>query len=365
MRPSSAETSEPAWVKRKMLSMKSSTSCPSSSRKYSAAVTPVRATRRREPGRLRHLPEDERGLLDDARLLHLVVEVVALAGALPYAGEHRDAAVLLGDVVDELLDEHGLAHAGAAEEAGLAAPGVGLEQIHHLDAGLEHLDLGGLLVEGGRGAVDRVGLAVLLIGPILSTGSPMMLMMRPSVSLPTGIEIGGPVSCDRHAAHEAVGRGHGDRAHLALAEVLGDLEHELRGVREDVGAPRPRRPRGRCRSAGSLPGSNSTSTTGPITWTILPGFMCSCSLRLASTDWRSASAPPTMSRSSLVMRSWRALLYWIVRTLIISLAFLVAASIAVIRAPYSPATDSIRARYTWVVTWRGSSEARIASGLGS
>ena len=65
------------------------------------------------------------------------------------------------------------------------------------------------------------------------------------------------------------------------------------------------------------------------------------------------------------MRSWRALLYWIVSTLIISLAFLVAASIAVMRAPYSPATDSIRARYTWVVTWRGSSAARIASGLGS
>jgi len=33
-----------------MLSMKSSTSCPSSSRKYSAAVSPVSPTRRREPG---------------------------------------------------------------------------------------------------------------------------------------------------------------------------------------------------------------------------------------------------------------------------------------------------------------------------
>src|ERR1035441_6612531 len=50
MRPSSADTSEPACVKRKMLSMKSSTSCPSSSRKYSATVSPVRPTRRRAPG---------------------------------------------------------------------------------------------------------------------------------------------------------------------------------------------------------------------------------------------------------------------------------------------------------------------------
>jgi hypothetical protein len=50
MRPRSAETSEPAWVKRKMLSTKNSTSWPSSSRKYSATVRPERPTRARAPG---------------------------------------------------------------------------------------------------------------------------------------------------------------------------------------------------------------------------------------------------------------------------------------------------------------------------
>ena len=50
MRPSSADTSEPACTKRKMLSMKSSTSWPPSSRKYSAIVRPDKATRRRAPG---------------------------------------------------------------------------------------------------------------------------------------------------------------------------------------------------------------------------------------------------------------------------------------------------------------------------
>ena len=43
-------TSEPACVNLKMLSMKSSTSWPSSSRKYSATVSPVKATRARAPG---------------------------------------------------------------------------------------------------------------------------------------------------------------------------------------------------------------------------------------------------------------------------------------------------------------------------
>ncbi len=50
IRPKSAETSLPAWAKRKILSIKSNTSCPSSSRKYSAMVKPVKPTRRRAPG---------------------------------------------------------------------------------------------------------------------------------------------------------------------------------------------------------------------------------------------------------------------------------------------------------------------------
>ena len=78
--------------------------------------------------------------VDDARLLELEPEVVALAGALADAGEHRDAAVLLGEVVDQLLDDDGLADAGAAEEADLAAAQVRLEQVDDLDPGLEHLE---------------------------------------------------------------------------------------------------------------------------------------------------------------------------------------------------------------------------------
>ncbi len=50
MRPRSADTSEPACVKRKMLSMKRSTSRFSSSRKYSAMVRAESATRARAPG---------------------------------------------------------------------------------------------------------------------------------------------------------------------------------------------------------------------------------------------------------------------------------------------------------------------------
>src|SRR5439155_4820898 len=42
--------------------------------------------------------------IDDATLLKLEPEVVALARPLPYPGKHRHASMLRGDVVNELLD---------------------------------------------------------------------------------------------------------------------------------------------------------------------------------------------------------------------------------------------------------------------
>jgi hypothetical protein len=47
------------------------------------------------------------------------------------------AAVLHGDVVDQFHDDDGLADAGAAEQADLAAAQVGFEEVDDLDAGLE------------------------------------------------------------------------------------------------------------------------------------------------------------------------------------------------------------------------------------
>ena len=64
------------------------------------------------------------------------------------------------------------------------------------------------------------------IGPRSSTGSPMTFMIRPSVSGPTGMEIGAPVSTHRLAAHQAVGGVHRDGADHALAQFLGHLQHQ-------------------------------------------------------------------------------------------------------------------------------------------
>ncbi len=141
--------------------------------------------------------------------------------------------MLLGDVVDQLLDEHGLADAGAPEEARLAAPRIRLQQIDDLDAGLEHLDLGRLVLERGRRPVDRVRLLGVDGGALVHRladdveDAAERLLADGHRDRRTGVE-------HRHAAREPVGGGHGDGAHVRLAEMLGDLEGELRGVREDV-----------------------------------------------------------------------------------------------------------------------------------
>ena len=116
-------------------------------------------------GRLVHLAEHQRAFRLHARIGivrvgvdlgfdELVIEVVAFAGALADAGEHRVTAVRLGDVVDQFLNQHGLADAGAAEQADLAALGVGRQQIDDLDAGDENFRFGRLVGIGRRFLVD-------------------------------------------------------------------------------------------------------------------------------------------------------------------------------------------------------------------
>ena len=114
-------------------------------------------------GRLGHLAVDQGALgfgvivrVDDARFLHFEPEIVAFPGALAHAGEYRNAAVLHGEVVDEFLNDDGLADARAAEQADLAAAEVRLDEIDDLDAGLEHFQARGLLFKRRRRTVNGI-----------------------------------------------------------------------------------------------------------------------------------------------------------------------------------------------------------------
>src|SRR4029079_2610319 len=174
------------------------------------------------------LPEDERSLFDHARLLHLEPEVVALSRALAHAGEDREALVLLRDVADELLDEHGLADSGTAEEADLAALHVGSEQVDDLDPGLEDLSRRLQLFEARRVAVNRPALVGLDVVPLVDD-------VAENVEDPAEGRIADRNAdrrarvLDVHAAGEPVGGVHGHRTDAVVAEVLLDLGDQVEG----------------------------------------------------------------------------------------------------------------------------------------
>ena len=176
-------------------------------------------------GRLVHLAEDEHRLVDDARLLHLEPQVVALARALADAAEGGQAAVLLGEVVDQLLDEDRLADAGAAEQADLAALGVGREQVDDLDARLEHLGRRGEVLDRRGGTVDRPALVVADVAGEVDRLAEHVEDAAERRAADRHRDRAAGVD-DLHAAGEAVGRVHRDRAHAVVAEVLLHLADE-------------------------------------------------------------------------------------------------------------------------------------------
>ena len=177
-------------------------------------------------GRLVHLAEDEHRLVEDSRLLHLEPEVVALARALADAAEGRKALVLLGQVSDQLLDQHGLSDPGAAEQADLAALGIGGEQVDDLDPGLEDLLRRGQVLDARRRPVDRPAVVRLDLGAVVDR-------------LPEQVEDPaqrGAADRDRDrtagvdhfvAALQAVGGVHGDRSDSIVAEVLLNLADQI------------------------------------------------------------------------------------------------------------------------------------------
>ena len=155
MRPMSPETSEPAWTNRKMLSMSSSTSRCSLSRKYSAMVRAVWPTRKRLPGSSFIWPKTITMLGSTPGRLHLAIQLFAFAAALADTAEQADAVVMPDHVVDHLGQQNGLADPGAPEQSRLAAAFERHQHIDGLDAGLEDLALGGSLRQRRRRAVYR------------------------------------------------------------------------------------------------------------------------------------------------------------------------------------------------------------------
>ena len=169
-----------------------------------------------------------------------------------------------GDVVDQLLNQNGLADAGAAEQTDLAALGVGADQVNDLDAGLENFR-GGLPARQRQGAARWMGQRSTFSGAgCSSTGSPSRSNTRPRQASPTGTLMGPPVSTAFDTADKAVGGGHGNAADDAIADMLGNLDDQLFAVFSSST---------RVQQGGQLDRPwKRMSRTGPMTCTTFP--MC-------------------------------------------------------------------------------------------
>jgi len=155
-----------------------------------------------------------------------VVQVGSLAGALAHAGENGHAFVLLGHRADEFGDGDGLAHARAAVDARLAALDEGGQQVNDLQAGLERLHDGALILELRRGTVDGVVDVGFGRRPAVHrlAGHVEDAAQRDRADGNLDGRAGGD---DLAAARHAVGRAHGDGAHRAAAQVLLHFQDEF------------------------------------------------------------------------------------------------------------------------------------------
>ena len=203
---------------------------------------------------------------------------------------------------DQLLDDDGLAHAGATDHADLAPTGERRDEVDHLDAGLEDHPLGHLLAEARRGPVDGKPLR-LPDGSAAVDRPAQHVEDAPQHRLTDRGRDRAAGVRHRLAAAQPVGGVHRHAAHLVVAEVLLHLQHQrlsavlrlhLQGVvdlRQLAG--RELGVDDRAHDLGDGPGSS----------------LCHALLQSVSVGYEtSASAPPTMSNISVVMASCRALL---------------------------------------------------------
>ena len=239
MRPRSADTSEPACVNRKMLSMNRSTFFPWS-RKNSAIVSAESPTRRRAPGGSFICPYTSatRSSTPDSSISSS--RSLPSRVRSPTPREDGYAAVLASNVVDQLLDQHRLAEAGAAEEADLAAGDERRQQVDHLEAGLEHFDPRRELGELRRIAVNRPALRVLRDIRLLVDGLADHVPDAAERQVADRYRDRAAGVFHFETAREAVGRVHRNGADPVVAQVLLHLGDDgarlLPVLRRDVDA---------------------------------------------------------------------------------------------------------------------------------
>ena len=176
-------------------------------------------------GGLVHLTVDHGGLFDNTGLGHFPVQVVTLTGTLTHAGKHGVTVVGGSHIINQLLNQHRLTHAGAAEQTDLTTLGIGANQVDNLDAGFQDGGGGLLLVIGGGLTVDGPLLGALYLFAAVDGLSQQV--KHPSQALLAHRHLNGSagVLC-LCSPLQSIGGAHGNAPHHIVTNVLGGLCHD-------------------------------------------------------------------------------------------------------------------------------------------
>merc|ERR1719449_195556 len=185
-------------------------------------------------GGLVHLTVDKGDLgglvleTDDSALNHLKVQIVTLTGPLSHSSEDRVTSVGLGDVVNQLHDQHSLADTSTAEETNLTSLGIGGKEIDNLDTSDKNLLLDTHVLELRGVSVDGLPLVGVNGAPLVNGISDNVDNSAESLGS-DGDHDGVASVIDNVSSDETLSTVHGNGPDGVLSQMLGDLQDELGG----------------------------------------------------------------------------------------------------------------------------------------
>ena len=139
-----------------------------------------------------------------------------------------------GNVVNQLLNQHGFANACAAEQTDFTALGIGLQQINDLDAGFQNLNCGALLGECRGIAINALALGILGNGLAAVDGLTQHVKHSAQGLLTHRNLDGFSGGKYLHAAIQSITAGKHDAPNRIVAHMLGNLHNMLLALQLDA-----------------------------------------------------------------------------------------------------------------------------------
>src|SRR6186997_1846803 len=277
IRPRSADTSEPAWVNRKMLSMNRRTSRPSSSRKYSAIVRPVSPTRWRAPGGSFIWPNT------NAVLAMTPDSVISWMRSLPSrlrsptpANTDTPACSWATFRISSWMMT--VLPTPAPPKMPTLPPFLNGQMRSMILRPVSNTSTSVVWSSKAGGARWIGRWTAASTGPLRSIARPRTSNTRPRVASPTGTVIGAPVSTTLvPRASPSV---------VVIATLRTQLLPRCCATSHTSGSPPSTSISTAFRIFGSWPAGNSMSTTGPVIWMTRPSALAGAAVAMSfSSSW--------------------------------------------------------------------------------